>query len=286
LLREALWYVKPGNGKVECRLCPRACVIPEGKAGFCRARRNESGVLYAESYGQVSSLALDPIEKKPLRRFYPGSLILSAGSYGCNFNCPFCQNHSISMERPRTEYYVPEALAELAFRLRGKGNIGLAYTYNEPIVSFEYVLDCAREARLRGMKNVLVTNGFISREPLAELLPYVDAMNIDLKSADPVFYENISKMKAGPGNGPEAVTATIEAALAACHVEVTFLLIPGENGSTEEVEKIASLLPEDVPLHIIGFRPMHKMKDRPPATAGQIALAAETAGKRLKYVYS
>jgi len=175
--------------KARCGICHHRCELDEGQLGACRARRNRGGRIVCENYGRVTSIALDPIEKKPLYRFRPGSRILSVGSYGCNMRCLFCQNCAISMAGPdnggKRALWVdmtPEELVKRAAELRPYGNVGLAYTYNEPFIGYEFVMDCARLIRERGLVNVAVTNGCINEEPLLEILPYIDAMNIDLKS--------------------------------------------------------------------------------------------------------
>ena len=182
-----------------CNVCFRNCEIKEGEVGFCLARTCLYGKVVPENYGRISSISLDPIEKKPLKHFHPGSQILSVGSYGCNLRCPFCQNSDISysdnveLVHRNAENITPDELAILAKSMIPKGNIGVAYTYNEPLIGYEFVLATARKVRDLGMKNVLVTNGCASREVLDELLPYIDAMNIDLKSCSDDFYRNTLK---------------------------------------------------------------------------------------------
>ena len=169
---------------MKCEVCFRHCELAEGQTGFCRGRKCENGKILPLNYGQMTSLALDPVEKKPLQRFCPGSMILSCGSYGCNLACSFCQNYEISMageENSRTEYLPPEKLVKLAKALVPQGNIGIAFTYNEPLVGYEYVRDAAELAHGKGLKTVLVTNGTAELPVLEEVLPYIDAMNIDLK---------------------------------------------------------------------------------------------------------
>lgn len=171
------------SGKVVCNLCPHQCKLSEGQNGFCRARANNGGKVVSLTYGRVSALALDPIEKKPLLHYYPGSMILSVGSTGCNLHCPFCQNHQIAQDCENVEYeeISPHELVKMALALRNRGNIGLAFTYNEPLVGFEFVRDSAKLCHRNDLKTILVTNGMICDEPLTELLPDIDAMNIDLK---------------------------------------------------------------------------------------------------------
>jgi len=283
--KTARYWEAAGNGKVKCLLCPHRCLISQGSRGLCGVRENEDGTLFAASYGMVSSLALDPIEKKPLNRFFSGGMILSAGSVGCSFACPFCQNHEIACARPGeidTHFIPPEELAENAAFLQQRGNIGVAYTYNEPLIWFEYVLDAARAVRKLGMKNVLVTNGYITEEPLLELLMYTDAMNIDLKAFDAGFYKNTVH------GGLNDVLHTISIAAKACHVEVTTLVIPGLNDSAQDMKRMAEWLADispDLPLHLSRFFPRHMMTDRPPTPRQTLEGLAQAAREYMKYVY-
>jgi pyruvate formate lyase activating enzyme len=208
--------------KATCAICPHRCAIEEGQTGFCRARTNAGGKIVCANYGKLTSLALDPIEKKPLARFHPGSFILSAGSYGCNMRCPFCQNCSISMAGGEAETFEvsPRELATAALRERARGNIGIAFTYNEPLVGYEFVYDCSVLAREAGLFNVLVTNGTVCEEPLVKFLPYIDAMNIDLKAFTQEKYRAL-------GGWLDTVRRTIALAAKSCHVEVTTLVVPG-----------------------------------------------------------
>jgi len=279
---KAQYYTKLDNGVIHCQLCPHNCHIKPDKKGICGVRANSGGELYAESYGQLSSLALDPIEKKPLYRFQSGSMILSAGSYGCNFSCSYCQNYGISMEKPETAFISPENLVYKAFCLKESGNIGLAYTYNEPFISYEYVLDCCKLIRDRGMKNVLVTNGYVQEAPLLEMLPFIDAMNIDLKSISHEFYRNICN-----GN-VDHVNRTIEIASKVCHVEITCLVIPGLNDSEEEIDNMAmwlSSLSPEIPLHLTRFFPRYKMLDKPVTPRFVLENLVSVAKKHLRHVY-
>lgn len=280
---EAGYYEKLDGNRVLCRLCPHHCNIRPDHTGICGVRHNREGTLYAMSYGGITSVALDPIEKKPLARFNPGSMILSVGSYGCNFKCTFCQNHSISMCKPETIYISPEDLVQKALKLKPNGNIGIAYTYNEPLISYEYVYDCCVPARENGLKNVIVSNGYIEQEPLKELLPFVDAMNIDLKSFGDDFYSKIC------GGVPEHVRNTIETSSKSCHVEVTTLIIPGLNDSENEMDSLVSWLASvnpEIPLHLSRFFPTYKMQDRPPTPVETIRSLVRIAKQRLKYVYT
>ena len=270
---------------VTCELCFHHCHLEEGQTGFCRARICRNGAVVLLNYGKLTSLALDPIEKKPLRRFHPGSLILSVGSFGCNLRCPFCQNHEISMAGEaeiQTVKVSPAQLAAKASELRAHGNIGVAYTYNEPLVSYEYVRDCAELVREQGMVNVLVTNGTIEEGPWRALLPLIDAANIDLKGFTPAWYRRL-------GGDSETVKRSIALAAERCHVEVTTLLIPGENDSAEEIRALAQWLAavsQSIPLHLSRFFPQYKMTDRPPTPVEQVYRLAEAAREYLSYVYT
>lgn len=278
-MKEALFYSKAGGRKVRCQLCPSNCMLNDGSTGLCNARKNVNGVLETLTYGKVSSIALDPIKKKPLDYFMPGSHILSVGTFGCNFKCTFCQNYHISREMPKVKELSPSELCEVAGNLHN--NIGIAFTYNEPIIWYEYVMDTAVLAKELDMKIVLVTNGYINQAPLLELLPFVDAMNIDLKSFNTEFYKNIC------GGRLESVKETIKTASEQCHVEVTNLSIPDLNDSTEEMKEMCSWLAsidENIPFHIIPFRPMYKMTDKPVQNFRKLIELQRIAGKYLKRV--
>ena len=268
-----------------CELCFHRCRLEEGQTGFCRARVCRDGVVVPLNYGRLTSLALDPIEKKPLRRFRPGSLILSVGSFGCNLRCPFCQNHEISMAGDgaiQTVDVSPEQLANKAEALIPQGNIGVAYTYNEPLVGYEYVRDCAALVHGRGMVNVLVTNGTIAERPWRELLPLLDAANIDLKGFTSAWYRRL-------GGDLDTVKRSIALAAERCHVEVTTLLVPGENDSVEEIRALAKWLASvrpDIPLHLSRFFPRYQMRDRLPTPVEQVYRLAEDARAWLAHVYT
>ena len=268
----------------KCQICPRECVLENGQKGFCKGRENREGKIICASYGKVTSIALDPIEKKPLAHFMPGSKVLSIGSYGCNLRCPFCQNHRISMSGSEMAIIEisPEELAQKAVELADKGNIGVAYTYNEPLIGYEFVYDCSLEVRKRGFKNVLVTNGYICEEPLNELLPNIDAMNIDLKGFSDNYYRELA-------GDLESVKRTITISSAHCHVEVTTLIIPGENDSETEMEQLSSWLASlnpNIPLHISRFFPKHKLTYLSATPTETIHSLARIASKKLKYVYT
>ena len=277
-----------GKNRTICPVCPHHCSLAEGQYGRCRARKNENGTIISTNYGKLTALMLDPIEKKPLRLFHPGSQILSVGSFGCNLSCPFCQNHEISMIGESDAAYremQPEELADLAEQCKIYGNIGVAFTYNEPLIGWEYVRDTARLVHARGMKNVLVTNGTAELSVLEEILPYVDAMNIDLKGFSKEYYQKL-------GGDLGTVKRFIERAAgrdANCHIELTTLIVPGENDSEEEMEQearwIADMNP-DIPLHVTRFFPQYKITDRSATDVEKIYRLKAVAGKYLKWVYA
>ena len=278
-MKEAMYYEKQEGGKVHCLLCPQDCVIAEGRKGFCKVRVNVDGTLYSEVYNRAMARSMDPIEKKPLYHFHPGSPIYSLGTRGCNQHCDFCQNwHMLQPDAGTAEITSEQAVEEALAR----GSVGIAYTYNEPTIWYEFVLECSRLARERGLVNVLVTNGSINPDPIAELAPHVDAMNIDVKSMDPEFYRRICKSKLEP------VLATCRAAKkAGIHVEITNLVIPTLNDSDELfrelVDFVASLGPE-TPLHFSAYFPSYKMTVEPTPLEALLR-AREIARKKLHYVY-
>ena len=274
-----------------CKVCFRHCNIPEGGLGFCGARTCTDGEVTAANYGRVTSLALDPVEKKPLARFMPGSMILSAGSYGCNLRCPFCQNYQISWSEEayrfadRAEYIPPDELARIALACRDRGNIGVAFTYNEPLIGYEYIRDTAKLVHEQGMVNVIVTNGTADLQVLSELAPYIDAMNIDLKGFTDRYYNGVL-------GGDRAMTmAFIEEAVKHCHVELTTLIVPGENDSEDEIRRMAEWIAgltngEEIPLHISRFFPRFRMTDRDATKVRLVYRLADVARERLRYVYT
>ena len=277
--KEAMFYENIKD-KVHCFLCPHNCVIEEGHYGRCKVRINEKGKLYTINYGEITSASLDPIEKKPLYYFMPHSKIFSVGSFGCNFTCGFCQNFSISQQKASSNFVSKEDLIETALNI--EDSIGIAFTYNEPSIWYEYVYDSAKlmTEKSREKKVVIVTNGYISEEPLDKLLPYVDAMNIDLKSFSETYYKNLC------GGSLQPVLKNIEKCAKACHVEITTLLVSGENDNLEEVIKIAkflSSLSSDIPLHLSRYFPRYKMEN-PPTDTAFMKKALEVAGKYLNNV--
>jgi len=277
-LNEAMYYEKEG-GIIKCFLCPHYCVIKPGQRGACGVRENIDGVLYNLNYGKISAYNLDPIEKKPLYHFYPGSWIVSVGSFGCNLKCRFCQNYSIAHDIPGTVQVSPKGLVDKA--IRAEDGIGIAYTYNEPSIWYEYVLDSARLASQMGLKNVLVTNGYISSEPLKQLLPFIDAMNIDVKAFGDKYYTDICKGRLNP------VIETVERAVGYCHVEITTLVVEGMNDNPEELEQMGQWLmklDKNIPLHLSRYYPAYKMDK--PATSVQVLLNARKLMKKyLNHVY-
>ncbi len=282
--QEALFYEKNNSGRISCRLCPRQCEIEPGKSGFCRVRENIQGVLYATNYGECSAYGLDPIEKKPLYHFYPGSLIMSLGTKGCNLHCGFCQNWQIAHGNPKTVYLSPDKAVESALSGNNKGNdcIGLAYTYSEPFIWYEYVYDTAVIAKAAGLRNVMVTNGYVNQEPLRKILPYIDAMNIDVKGFTDKYYSQICAGQLLP------VMKTVEAAVGQCHVEITTLLVPGLNDSPREIETLAKWLAgldKNIPLHFSRYFPGYKF-DLQPTPVETIKNAVNIAKMHLNYVYA
>ena len=277
----------------KCSVCFRHCDIPEGKLGFCGARTARDGRVEAYNYGRITSLALDPIEKKPLARFYPGSRILSVGSFGCNLRCPFCQNHEISWDERAQEFaktaetLSPEELVDIAEQTQAQGNIGIAFTYNEPLIGYEFVRDTATLAKARGLKNVMVTNGTAELNVWQELKPCIDAMNIDLKGFTDRYYKDVL------GGDRAMVMAFIEEAVKTAHVELTTLIVPGENDSEEEMRELSRWVSslrnpdgEAVPLHISRFFPRFHMQDRPATSVRTVYRLVEVARENLPYVYA
>lgn len=275
---EARHYQKLENGQVQCLLCPQRCRISPGSSGLCRVRRNTGGMLEALSYGQAVSLSMDPIEKKPLYHFYPGSQILSTGPNGCNLACSFCQNWEISQQEVPTERVEPRQLVELAAQEK---SVGIAFTYTEPLVWFEFLVDVCHLARQAGLKTVLVTNGTISSKPLKELLPHIDAMNIDLKSMDEGFYRKVCQ------GDLRTVLQTIELSHRSCHIELTNLVIPGLNDSLKNTEVLIDWvcqLDPLIPLHLSRYFPRYKM-DTQSTSESILKEYYNLARAKLKYVY-
>lgn len=268
-----------------CEICPKHCRLDTGEVGKCRARINDGEKITALNYGRITSIALDPIEKKPLYRFCPGSAIISVGSYGCNLNCPFCQNYEISMADSKfpTRKMTPEEIVDIALEFYYKGrNIGIAFTYNEPFISYEFVRDTAELIKETNLKTVLVTNGTVASGALKKILPLIDAMNIDLKGFSQKIYDYLD-------GDFETVKNTIQIAAQSCHVEVTTLIVPGLNDSEEDMRAESAWLAsisEEIPLHVSRFFPRYKVTDRPPTDVAKIYRLAEIARENLKYVFT
>ncbi|MGI6766338.1 MAG: AmmeMemoRadiSam system radical SAM enzyme [Lentihominibacter sp.] len=271
------------NEKIVCEVCPRKCSLSEGETGFCRARTAVGGKIKCTAYGKITSIALDPIEKKPLARFHQGSRILSVGSFGCNMNCAFCQNSDIAMrgeDETAWNFIPPSTLAEKAAELMDVGNIGVAFTYNEPGICYEYIIDAGRLIHRAGMKNVMVTNGCFSQTVCEELLEVVDAMNIDLKGFSEEYYRKL-------GGDLETVKAFIRTAAAKCHVELTTLIVTGDSiGNLREMVEWIASIDLEIPLHISRFFPRHRMSQKEPTPVREVYRIAEMARENLRYVYT
>ncbi len=281
----ALFFRSREDSKVQCQLCPHYCILKTDQYGKCHVRVNRDGKLVTENFGVLSAVATDPLEKKPLYHFYPGRSILSIGSYGCNMSCDFCQNSEISQ-------VCQGILANSPFRDPGdlvqkaelhRDNIGLAYTYNEPVIFYEFMLECARQVRERGMKNVMVTNGYINREPLEMLLPLMDALNVDLKAFSNRFYVRRT------GSRLQPVLDTISRIVSnGTHLELTFLIIPGYNDNDQEWKEMISWISDhcgtDTILHVSRYFPRHRMNN-PPTPLKTIERFVAMAREKIRYVY-
>jgi pyruvate formate lyase activating enzyme len=281
----AHYYKKLEESAVQCTLCPHKCKLLPGQTGICHVRSNRQGELQTENYGKVSALHLDPIEKKPFYRFFPGSYILSLGTVGCNLQCQFCQNCEISQtginDFPWAKDYTPDEIVKKALEI--SNNIGIAFTYNEPTVFYEYMLDIAKISKNRGLKNVVVSNGYINKSPLKELLPWIDAFNIDLKAFTNEFYKKQTHSQIQP------VKDTLVAIRnSGKHLEITNLIIPGLNDDeqefTEMVEWISTQLGKESILHLSRYFPRYKMAI--PSTSETVLRKLYSIAKsHLKYVY-
>lgn len=284
-MQEALFYEKLENDKVRCKLCPWFCELNSGQTGNCKVRINEDGKLISGVYNKVAALGIDPIEKKPLYHFYPGKNILSIGEVGCNLHCNFCQNHRISQcyssnfkgfQNITSKQIVDEALKTFQ-------NIGIAYTYNEPFTFYEFMLDTAKLAQLSGLKNVVVSNGYINPEPLKSALPYLDACNIDLKAFTNQFYAKHTKGKLDP------VLQTLKIiSKSKVHLEISNLVIPGLNDDEKQFESmvkwIALELGNQIPLHLSRYFPQHELNIQ-PTPIKKLELFYEIAKIHLQHVY-
>lgn len=279
--KKAMFY-EVKEGKAHCRLCHHLCVIEAGQRGWCGVRFFNGQVLVSENYDMITAIHDDPIEKKPLYHFMPGTHTLSIGTFGCNMRCPFCQNHDISCARlqavgPEAEFVEPQEVVNVAL---SRGFPSISYTYNEPSIYYEYVYDTARIAQGVGVKNILVTNGHLNETPLLQLLPYVDAMNIDLKTMDAEQYHKM-------GGSLETVQHAIRLSAAQAHIEVAWLAVPGISADLVQVEQAAKFLASidpGIPLHINRYYPSHRYSE-PPTSVAFLYQAAEKAGKYLSHVH-
>ncbi len=273
-------YWQPlGGDEVQCTLCPRNCRLKAGQMGICMGRENIEGKLYATNFGQVVSLAIDPIEKKPLYHFYPGTKILSVGPNGCNLRCKNCQNWQISQRTHPTRFIPPHDLVEMALHAH---SIGIAFTYAEPLVWIEYIAETAPIAHKAGLKIVLVSNGYVNEAPFAELLPQIDAINIDIKSMNPEFYGKVCHGTLEDVLRTVRLTAASQTAL-----EITNLVITGKNDTDGDFEQLSDFLAdldERIPLHFSRYFPNHEMSE-PATPIERLQRAYEIATKKLKYVY-
>lgn len=276
----------------ECNVCHHHCKLEEGAVGLCKARICIDGKVTARNYGHITSIALDPIEKKPLNLFYPGSKIISVGSYGCNLRCPFCQNHEISYDFGKEYPYgyremSPGELAEIAPEYKDEGNIGVAFTYNEPLVGYEFVVDAAKEVHKRGMKTVLVSNGSVTADVAKEVIPHLDAMNIDLKGFTDKYYQDVLR------GDRKLVMDFICMAAGTCHVELTTLVVPGYNDTEDEIKELSKWIAaldggrgkETVALHLSRYFPRFKM-DAPATDVDLIYRLKDVASGELKFVFT
>ena len=275
-----------------CDVCHNKCNLNEGATGLCKARTCHEGTIVSNNYGLITSIALDPIEKKPLNLFYPGSNIISVGSYGCNLRCPFCQNHEISYDfGQRYEYGVkhisPEELADIAEEYKPQGNIGVAFTYNEPLIGYEYVIDASKQIHDRGMQTVLVSNGNVSERVAEQVIPHIDAMNIDLKGFTDSYYEDTL------GGDRGLVMDFIKRAAETSHVEVTTLIVPGYNDSDKEMRELSRWISDlkdgagrhEIALHISRYFPRFKMTT-PATDVEKIYRLRDVAKEYLDYVFT
>lgn len=274
---------RTANGKTECLLCPHFCKIAEGKTGICGIRKNNGGEITLETYGVISGYSLDPVEKKPLYHFFPGHNILSIGSYGCNLRCDFCQNYHISQNIPdRMKKGISvETLVESA--LTTERNVGIAFTYNEPVIWFEYMRDVAIAAKEAGLFTVMVSNGFVNPDPLSEITEFIDGFNIDLKAFNNTFYRNLTGSKIEP-----VKEGLKQIARSGKHLEITTLVIPGQNDDSAEMAAetrwIAGELGRNVPFHLSRYFPMYKRSDESTSQA-DIERLADIASRNLDHVY-
>lgn len=285
-MKEGMFYKRLENKKVQCNLCYQNCTIPNNEYGFCLARKNEEGALYSEVYGKLSAVNIDPIEKKPLYHFLPGSKAFSIGTCGCNFKCEFCQNYQISQVKTKDYNQIitmtPNQVVNQALVNDCKS---IAYTYNEPTINYEFALETAKKAVKKGLKNVFITNGYIQEEPLNRIKPYLHAVNIDIKSLNPEFYKKFCK-----ANLKKVLKSIKKYYDLGIHIELTNLIIPGENDSKKEVNRISSWiinnLSKNTPVHFSRFHPCYKLSDREATPQNNIISAVKTAKEQgLRFVY-
>ena len=271
------------NNKLECQLCPHLCKLSFGKTGICGVRKNTGDKIELMTYGVLSGYSLDPVEKKPLYHFFPGYNILSIGSFGCNMKCDFCQNFHISQKVP--ESLIPELTTDRIIKdaLSIENNIGLAFTYNEPVISFEYMKDLAESVKNDGLYTVMVSNGYANREPLNEILEFIDAFNIDLKAFNNNFYRNLAGAEIEP-----VKNSLKQIARSGKHLEVTTLIIPGLNDDEKEMklqtEWMAAELGKNIPFHLSRYFPTYK-RDNPPTPEESLKRLYEIASANLNFVY-
>jgi len=284
-LKEAMFYQALGNNMVQCNLCPNRCLLSEGQIGICKSRKNVGGKLYSMVYGKIASFHVDPIEKKPLYHFLPGSKAYSLATTGCNLQCKFCQNWQIAQVFPwevNTKQMSPEEVVEDALK---SGAESIAYTYSEPTIFYEYMFDIAKLAHEKGLKNVVISNGYINPEPLRNLLPYIDAYKIDFKGFNDSFYQEMTNGSVGPVL--ESMKIIKESGT---WLEVVNLVIPGENDSDQDLKKLAEWvrdnLGQDTPLHFSRFSPNYKLDRTPPTPEETLKRARQIAlDAGLRYVY-
>lgn len=280
-MKEALFYERLGKSRVRCVLCPRNCMIADGGTGNCGARKNAGGKLFSIVYGMIASAAVDPVEKKPLYHFAPGSKTFSIATVGCNFHCMFCQNFELSQSKG---VFGKEMSPQDIVSLAKKRSQGISYTYTEPTVFYEFVLDTAMLAKKEGLYNILVTNGYINREPLEKIAKYIDAANVDVKSMDDSFYRKLCGV---PSVKPVLETVERMHGLG-IHVEITNLVVTGENDSVKNFEDLSrwiAALDRSIPLHFSRYFPSYKM-DAPPTPVSALVSARDIAKKcGLDYVY-
>jgi len=281
-MKEAFYYKKLEDKKVQCFLCPQHCIISIGKRGICNVRENKDGILYTLNYNLVSSIALDPIEKKPLYHYHPGKLILSIGTVGCNFKCPFCQNYTISQASPENlKMDEVDSLTIISLAKKYK-SFGIAYTYNEPFIWYEFILETSKIAKKEGLENVLVTNGYVEEEPFLEISQYISAMNIDLKAFSQDFYSKLCQGKL------DKVLKIISLAYSQkIHIELTNLIIPSWNDKDEDINKLVDFvasIDRNIPLHFSRYFPAYKFSIS-PTPIETLMKAYNIAKEKLNFVY-